>query len=197
MSRFDLIIFDCDGVLIDSEIISARMLIAELAQLGVTIDMPYVTRHFLGRSYPVVMQQIRQDFVLDLPPAFEAAYRERLLAAFEAYLRIMPGVAAVLAFGTAVLYRHVIQSGPGRTVAGVGRAGASGGAAPVHGWGRGTPQTRPRPVPARRHCLRGRPCRLPRDRRQPERHPRRPCGRNAGLALYRRQPSGGAGRWRA
>ena len=32
---FDLVIFDCDGVLIDSEIISANMLIAELAKLGV------------------------------------------------------------------------------------------------------------------------------------------------------------------
>jgi HAD superfamily hydrolase (TIGR01509 family) len=91
-----LIIFDCDGVLIDSEIISARMLIAELARLGVTIDLPYVTRHFLGRSYPVVMQQIRQDFGLDLPPDFEADYRTRLLAAFEADLCIMPHVAGVL-----------------------------------------------------------------------------------------------------
>ena len=91
-----LIIFDCDGVLIDSEIISARMLVAELAGLGVTIDLAYVTRHFLGRSYPVVMQQIRDDFGLYLPPAFETAYRERLLAAFESELRVMPGVRDVL-----------------------------------------------------------------------------------------------------
>ena len=91
-----LVIFDCDGVLIDSEIISARMLIAELGRLGVQIDLTYVTRHFLGRSYPVVMQQIRQDFGLNLPPAFEADYRERLLMAFEASLRIMPHVADVL-----------------------------------------------------------------------------------------------------
>ena len=43
----DLVIFDCDGVLIDSEIISARMLIAELANLGVQIDLDYVATHFL------------------------------------------------------------------------------------------------------------------------------------------------------
>jgi HAD superfamily hydrolase (TIGR01509 family) len=96
MPPIDLIIFDCDGVLIDSEIISARMLVAELGRMGVVIDLPYVTQHFLGRSYPVVMQQIRQDFGLDLPPAFEVAYRERLLAAFEADLAIMPGVRGVL-----------------------------------------------------------------------------------------------------
>jgi beta-phosphoglucomutase-like phosphatase (HAD superfamily) len=39
---FDLVIFDCDGVLIDSEIISARMLVQELALLGVQIDLAYV-----------------------------------------------------------------------------------------------------------------------------------------------------------
>lgn len=93
---FDLVIFDCDGVLIDSEIISAQMLVDELSVLGVKIDLAYVARHFLGRSYPTVMQQIRQEFGLDLPPAFEEQYRNRLLEAFETRLTIMPGVREVL-----------------------------------------------------------------------------------------------------
>lgn len=92
----DLVIFDCDGVLIDSEIISARMLVAALAKLGVTIDLDYVTRHFLGRSYPTVMNQIREEFGLKLPPSFEDDYRQRLLAAFEDDLQIMPHVKDVL-----------------------------------------------------------------------------------------------------
>lgn len=92
----ELVIFDCDGVLIDSEVISARMLIAELARLGVTVDLPYVSRHFLGRSYPTVMATIRKDFGLDLPPAFEDDYRARLLAAFERDLVVMPHVADVM-----------------------------------------------------------------------------------------------------
>ena len=50
--RFDLLIFACDGVLIDSEIISARMLSEELARLGVVIDLDHVARNFLGHSYP-------------------------------------------------------------------------------------------------------------------------------------------------
>ncbi len=89
-------IFDCDGVLIDSEIISARMLVTELAALGVDIDLPYVARHFLGRSYPTVMKVIREGFGVGLPPEFEEQYRARLLAAFRRDLRIMPGVRAVL-----------------------------------------------------------------------------------------------------
>ncbi len=94
---FDLIIFDCDGVLIDSEIISAQMLIDELAVLGVQIDLTYVARHFLGRSYPTVMETIRREFNLILPPEFEELYRARLLAKFEQDLKIMPHVADVLA----------------------------------------------------------------------------------------------------
>lgn len=96
MDDIDLVIFDCDGVLIDSEVISARMLVAELAAWGVSVDLAYVARHFLGRSYPVVIDQIRREFGLALPPQFEADYRRRLLAAFDDGLRIMPGVRAVL-----------------------------------------------------------------------------------------------------
>lgn len=93
---FSLVIFDCDGVLIDSEIISARMLVAELGKLGLSIDLDYVAEHFLGRSYPVVMDRIRREFGLDLPAGFESAYRESLLAAFREDLRVVPHVRGVL-----------------------------------------------------------------------------------------------------
>ncbi len=121
---FDLVIFDCDGVLIDSEIISAQMLIEALAQRGVVIDLAYVAQHFLGRSYPTVMETIRRDFHLDLPAAFEEDYRTRLLAAFEAHLQVMPHVAGVLA-ALRVPYCVATSSSPRRaqtslTLAGLG-----------------------------------------------------------------------------
>ena len=108
-----LVIFDCDGVLIDSEIISARMLIEALATRGVQIDLPYVARHFLGRSYPVVMDQIRREFGLDLPPSFEDEYRDRLLEGFRAGLKIMPHVADVIE-QLAVPYCVATSSSPRR-----------------------------------------------------------------------------------
>lgn len=92
----DLVIFDCDGVLIDSEIISAQMLVTELEKFGVAIDLDYVATHFLGRSYPTVMNQVRAEFGLDLPDEFEHQYRERLMAAFASDLRIMPHVKSVI-----------------------------------------------------------------------------------------------------
>ncbi len=97
MTDPELIIFDCDGVLIDSEVISARQLIAELKGYGVEMDMAFVSRHFLGRSYPVVLKEVRERWGVDLPERFEADYRARLLAAFERDLRVMPGVEETIA----------------------------------------------------------------------------------------------------
>ncbi len=93
----ELIIFDCDGVLIDSEIISATTLIEMLKPLGMKIDIAFVQRHFLGRSFPTVAEHLRNEFSMDLPADFEATYRSRLLGDFEIELRPTPGVQHVLA----------------------------------------------------------------------------------------------------
>ena len=91
-----LVILDCDGVLIDSEIISATILVEQIRRLGVAIDFRYVQRHFLGRSFPRVVDLIRRQFGIELPPDFETAYRSELLRAFETDLILMPGVQTVL-----------------------------------------------------------------------------------------------------
>jgi HAD superfamily hydrolase (TIGR01509 family) len=92
-----LVIFDCDGVLIDSEVISARVLIAHLASAGVTVDMAHFRMHFLGRSFPKVAAKVRAQCGFALPDDFESTYRATLLTAFESELKPMPGIAAVLA----------------------------------------------------------------------------------------------------
>lgn len=108
-----LIIFDCDGVLIDSEVISARQLIAELKGYGVEMDMAFVSRHFLGRSYPVVLKEVRERWGVALPDRFEADYRARLLAAFERDLKVMPDVADTIR-ATRVPYCLATSSSPER-----------------------------------------------------------------------------------
>jgi HAD superfamily hydrolase (TIGR01509 family) len=121
---FDLVIFDCDGVLIDSEIISATMLIEELAKLGVNIDLAYVARHFLGRSYPTVMETIRREFNLVLLPEFETTYRARLLEKFETDLQIMPHVAEVID-QIRLPYCVATSSSPTRAARSLGMVGLS------------------------------------------------------------------------
>lgn len=92
----DLVIFDCDGVLADSEVISTGVLIGELARECVHIDAEYVRRHFLGRSFPTVAKTIRDDLGVPLPPDFEMRYRRSLISRFETDLRPTPGLLAML-----------------------------------------------------------------------------------------------------
>ena len=94
--RLDLVIFDCDGVLVDSEVISARVLVDLAAEEGIVFDVAHVRENFLGRSFPAVAQSIREDFGIPLSSDFEARYRARLLDRFEAELRPTEGVVKVL-----------------------------------------------------------------------------------------------------
>ena len=94
--RIDAVIFDLDGVLADSEVLSSETLIAELAAAGIEVTPERVRREFLGRSFPVVAAVLRRTTTL-LPHDFEARYRARLFAAFETRLGPTPGLADVLA----------------------------------------------------------------------------------------------------
>ncbi len=91
------VIFDCDGVLIDSEILSAATLTDLLRPLGVSINVAYVQYHFLGKSFPTVAELIRRRFETDLPADFEMAYRRKLLERFETDLQTTKGVENILA----------------------------------------------------------------------------------------------------
>ncbi len=91
-----LIVFDCDGVLIDSEGLSGSVLIASLAEYGIEVDFDYFCVNFVGRSFPTVAQDIRSRFGVPLPETFEADYRAKLLARFDADLRPTAGIGALL-----------------------------------------------------------------------------------------------------
>ena len=96
MPRPDLIIFDLDGVLVDSEGMSSAALIAELAAAGHHLTPEEVRRDFLGRSFPTVAAGLRARFGDGFPADFEDRYRARLFAAFEQGLSPTPGLGALL-----------------------------------------------------------------------------------------------------
>ncbi|WP_075215376.1 HAD family hydrolase [Mongoliimonas terrestris] len=95
--RPDLVIFDCDGVLIDSEVLSADVLIELAGEHGLSLTRDHVWEHYLGRSFPTVAASVRETFGVDLVPTFEAEYRARLLTRFDSNLRITDGLLAMLA----------------------------------------------------------------------------------------------------
>lgn len=94
--RPELVIFDCDGVIADSEVLSALVLIEQLAKIGIPVTFADVRRDFLGRSFPTVAQTIRDRFGTPLPDDFEARYRATLLARFEKDLVPTPGLRDLL-----------------------------------------------------------------------------------------------------
>lgn len=96
MDRIDLVIFDCDGVLIDSEGLSGAVLIEALARIGVTIDFDDFCTRMVGRSFPTVAADLRARGAA-LPDTFEASYRARLLERFERELTVTEGVREMLA----------------------------------------------------------------------------------------------------
>jgi HAD superfamily hydrolase (TIGR01509 family) len=91
-----LVIFDCDGVLVDSEPIAMRLLIETIAGAGLALDPGQAQGLLLGKSLASMRAILARDFGLVLSDAALEAMRHRLYAAFRAELRPIPGIAAVL-----------------------------------------------------------------------------------------------------
>jgi HAD superfamily hydrolase (TIGR01509 family) len=96
VSSIKCIIFDCDGVLIDSEVISARIMIEELSLENIDLDFAYFQANYLGRGFTKVAVDIRASYGRAISDDFEARYRSKLLDAFKRELRSMPGIFEVL-----------------------------------------------------------------------------------------------------
>lgn len=90
-----VIVFDCDGVLVDSEIIANRVLAALLTRHGYSITAMESVKKFAGGSIPGVIQMVK-DEGFDLPDDFEVMLRERDVKAFEAELEPVAGIEATL-----------------------------------------------------------------------------------------------------
>lgn len=91
-----LILFDCDGVLVDSEPISLRLFVETLAEAGLTLDAAVASERFLGRSLASARTILAENHGLILTDAALDAMRTRLHAAFAAELLPIPGIAEAL-----------------------------------------------------------------------------------------------------
>lgn len=91
-----LVIFDCDGVLIDSEIISNEVGVEMLAKLGLPHTLEEMTQRFLGLSGATAHIMLEKDFGGPLPSWFKEESATRLDAAFEKNLKPIPGILELL-----------------------------------------------------------------------------------------------------
>jgi HAD superfamily hydrolase (TIGR01509 family) len=91
------VLFDCDGVLADSEGLVNRILAEELTTLGWAVDAEEVQRRFLGLALPDIRPLLIARLG-PLPQGWEAALGARIMAALADELEPIPGAAAALAF---------------------------------------------------------------------------------------------------
>ncbi|CUU14107.1 HAD superfamily hydrolase (TIGR01509 family) [Bradyrhizobium sp. JR7.2] len=92
----DLIIFDCDGVLVDSEVISCRAHADVLTRHGYSITSEQVFARFLGRSTRQANLEIETELGRKLPEAYHSDLQDELFRSFEADLEAIRGIHDVL-----------------------------------------------------------------------------------------------------
>jgi HAD superfamily hydrolase (TIGR01509 family) len=95
MDKPDLIIFDCDGVLVDSEVLSCRCLSEALAGYGIHLGLDQALDQFVGRSMTAVLEYYEAKGRL-IPEQFSAELRAGVRAAFLSALCPIDGVGSVL-----------------------------------------------------------------------------------------------------
>ncbi|HEY5221868.1 MAG TPA: HAD family phosphatase [Microbacteriaceae bacterium] len=93
----DLVIFDCDGVLVDSEGISAITSQAVLADLGWQLSIDEIVRRFVGSAAGSMEAQIEEHLGRPLEPDWSKQYARWYRDAFERDLKPIAGVEPVLA----------------------------------------------------------------------------------------------------
>ena len=91
-----LVIFDCDGVLIDSEIVVCRLTSEELTRLGYRVSLEEVIDRFAGRPEREMIADIEGDWGRPVPAVFFERIRQRIDEAYASELQIMPQISAIL-----------------------------------------------------------------------------------------------------
>ena len=91
-----LVIFDCDGVLVDSEAIANRIMAEHITATGIPITYEDCRARFVGGTLQRVMDTVEQWLGRPLPPGWRDDFEARRNEAFRRELKAVPGVEEVL-----------------------------------------------------------------------------------------------------
>ncbi|WP_370413415.1 HAD family hydrolase [Streptomyces fradiae] len=94
--RYDLVIFDNDGVLVDSEPISNHLLAAYLTELGHPTTYEESVRDFMGSAMHRVHEIVEERTGRSLPADFDSTFHQRVFDAFQRELEPVTGAPDVL-----------------------------------------------------------------------------------------------------
>ena len=92
----ELVILDCDGVLVDSEPIAIRIDVEMFAEVGMTVTEREVIERFVGRSPGLLAQAVEEELGHPPPDDWEERGEVRLRRAFEAQLQPVAGIREAL-----------------------------------------------------------------------------------------------------
>jgi HAD superfamily hydrolase (TIGR01509 family) len=92
----ECIIFDCDGVLVDSEVINNRTLLEMTAEFGVTMNLTEAVEAFSGIRLKEAIKTLQQRATRPFPESLEQDFRARTYEIFKKEMQAVPGVKKVL-----------------------------------------------------------------------------------------------------
>ncbi|MGH8736188.1 MAG: HAD family hydrolase [Burkholderiales bacterium] len=95
-SPFALLILDCDGVVVDSEPITMRVLTEMINELGASISAAEAAQRFTGHTFARTLELVTELLGAPLPRGFVPEYRDRTFAAMEAELKPVEGIESAL-----------------------------------------------------------------------------------------------------
>src|ERR1700754_2631851 len=110
------IIFDCDGTLVDSEILSNEILVEYLSKLGHTLSLQEATDAYTGVKMAECVLDLERRFEAVMPEDFVTVFRERMSDAFSNRLRPVVGARELIMSLDCPV--HIASSGPRQKILG-------------------------------------------------------------------------------
>jgi HAD superfamily hydrolase (TIGR01509 family) len=96
MTKFDLVIFDCDGVLLDSEIIACRADAEAYTRFGYEITTQEISRRFAGMTDEAVDAALVEEIGKPIPTDFRAEIKKAIIGKYRTELQAIEGATTLL-----------------------------------------------------------------------------------------------------
>ena len=111
MSPIEALFFDCDGTLVDSEVICSRAYVHMFKEFGITLDLEEIFKRFKGVKLYEIIDTINEEYGVSLQKAtLEPVYRDEVARLFDSELEAIAGAEALL--DAVTVPQCVVSNGP-------------------------------------------------------------------------------------